>query len=223
MPAMATADDVAPPPVTSAADLATLNAVSIQPGDLRAGFEILPYPDGSSVQGFVSLDVCGAEFPSEALRTGRSQVSVVSNDEPTFSQTIFAVEALMYRDDQASAQAMTELTTAATNCPTSSYVQSPSCTCHGGDDGAENWQFRSAPDRGWKRIPGTQRVAFDVVISDRQGNSIREHLIYQRHGRLVVAIYASPEEIAYTVPGRGRAEQRLVKTIAARLASTKTA
>jgi hypothetical protein len=219
---VAVADDAAQPSVTSADDLATLTAVSIQPTDLRTGFEILPYPAGTSVRGYVSLDVCGSDFPSEALRSGRSQVSVVPSDDPTFDQTIFATEAIMYQDDLAATQAMTELTAAAKNCPTSSFVEGQACTCHVGDQAPAKWQFHPAPDRRWKKIPGAQRVAFDVTIADKQGNSTREDLIYQRHGRLIVAIYGAPADIAYTVPGHAKAEQLLASTIAQRLAATTT-
>lgn len=219
----AVADGAVQPSVTSTEDLATLTAVSIQPSDLRAGFQTLPYPSGTSVHGYVSLDLCGADFPSEAKRTGRSQTSVVPSFDPTFDGTIFATEAIMYPDDQTAVQAMTELTTAANNCPTSSFVMGPACTCHVGNQTPENWQFHPAPDLRWKKTPGTQRLAFDVTIADQKGHSTREDLIYQRHGRLVVAIYGNPADIAYTVPGHAKAEQRLANAIAQRLAATTTA
>ena len=101
------------PATTSAGDLATLTSVSIAPTDLAPGLKTLPYGGGTSVQGFVSLDLCKGPFPSEQLRTGRYQVAVVPQDSTSIDDQLVSVEALMYRDEAVATQAMTELAAAA--------------------------------------------------------------------------------------------------------------
>ena len=69
-------------------------------------------------------------------------------------------------------------------------------------------------------MPGVQRLAYDVTLTDRSGASGREHLIYQRAGRVIVAVYGIPGMIASATPFPSKGEQRLVDTIAHRLASS---
>jgi hypothetical protein len=213
--AVAADDGTVEPSATSSGDVATLTGVSIAPTDLAAGLKVLLYGGGTSVQGFVSLDLCRGPFPSEQLRTGRYQVAVVPQDSTSIDDQLVSVEALMYRDEAAATQAMTELATAARSCPASEFVLS-------GVDGdpPTNWRFHRAPDRKWKKVQGIQRLAYDVTLTDRSGASGREHLIYQRAGRLIVAVYGTPGMIASATPFAGRGEQRLVDTIAHRLASS---
>ena len=202
------------PATTSTDDLATLAAVSIAPPDLAPGLKVLLYGGGTSVQGFVSLDLCKGPFPSEQLRTGRYQVAVVPQDSTSIDDQLFSVEALMYRDEAAATQAMTELATAARSCPASEFVLSGVA-----GDPPTNWRFHRAPDRKWKKVPVVQRLAYDVTLTERSGASGPEHLIYQRAGRMIVAVYGTPGMIATATPFPSRGEQRLVDTIAHRLAS----
>jgi hypothetical protein len=203
------------PATTSAGDLATLTRVSIAPTDLAPGLKTLLYGGGTSVQGFVSLDLCKGPFPSEQLRTGRYQLAVVPQESTSLHDQLLSVEALMYRDDDAAAQAMTELATAAKSCPASEFVLSGVA-----GDPPTNWRFHRAPDSKWKKVQGVQRLAFDVTLTDDRGASGREHLIYQRAGRMIVAVYGAPGMIAGATAFPSKGEQRLVDTIAHRLATT---
>ena len=67
---------------------------------------------------------------------------------------------------------------------------------------------------------GVQRLAYDVTLTDEHGASGREHLIYQCAGRTIVAVYGTPGMIASATPFASKGEQRLVDTIAHRLASS---
>jgi hypothetical protein len=211
----AAADDgAAEPSTTSTGDLATLTSVSIAPTDLAPGLKPLIYGAGTSVRGFVSLDLCKGPFPSEQLRTGRYQVAVVPDTSASIDDQLFSVEALMYRDASSAAHAMTELATAAKACPSSEFVQSGVA-----GDPPTNWRFHRAPDTKWKKVPGVQRLAFDVTLTTQDGRSGRQHLIYQRDGRIIVAVYGIPGLIAGATPFPSKGEQRLVDAIAHRMAS----
>lgn len=204
------------PLTTSSSDLAILTAVSIDPTDLASGLKIQPYGAGTSVHGYVSLDLCKGPFPSEQLRTGRYQVAIVPDDSTSIDDQLLSVEGIMYRDAAAAKQAMTELATAAKSCPASEFVLSGVA-----DDPPTNWQFQRAPDIKWKKIHGVQRLAYDVTLTDQQGHSGREHLIYQRYGRIIDGMYGTPDMIASATVSTSKGEQRLVETIAHRLANTR--
>jgi hypothetical protein len=140
----------------------------------------------------------------------------VPDSSTSVDDQLLSVEAIMYQDDSAARQAMIELATAAESCPASEFVLSGVA-----GDPPTNWQFNPAPDTKWKKIHGVQRLAYNATLSDQQGASAREHFIYQRHGRIIVGMYGTPGMIASAAASPNKGEQRLVDTIAHRLANTR--
>ena len=125
----------------------------------------------------VSLDLCGAPFPSEQLRTGRLQVGAYVQDAQAIS-----VEGILYRDDAAAKEALAELEHAQATCPrgfTPSGVagQPPVKT-----------RFHRVPAR-FAPQPGGHRVTQALTQSTNAGDATDLISVFQRRGPIVVALY----------------------------------
>src|SRR5438034_4465819 len=89
-----------------------LRNLILRPAQVGPGYRLKERPDGQGVRGFVTLDMCGYTFRSEALRTERLQVDYVSGSRgPHVSN-----EVVRYRAGGV-AQAFREITDAWRNCP----------------------------------------------------------------------------------------------------------
>jgi hypothetical protein len=205
----------AQPAQTSSADLSMLQAVSVQNADVRSGFEIVPYTAGTVVAGQVSLDLCSGSFPSERLRTGRYQIAIRPKATSRTQDEVASVEAIAYTDAAAAQSAMQELANAARQCPRSSLV--PPAVAN---QPPLFWRFNAPPDKHWKHVPGVARLAFDVRLQDSQGQQYRTQLIYQQRGRLLVALYGTPNTINSVLAPNIKNQTCLVRALAHRLANT---
>ena len=78
----------------------------------RSGYVLKRRPDGVGVRGFVTLDMCGFDFRSESLRTGRLQVNYSRQGSPE----ILSNEVVSYRPGGAG-QAMREVERSIRQCP----------------------------------------------------------------------------------------------------------
>jgi hypothetical protein len=211
LPAVAAGDPFVQPTTTSAADEQLLATVSLQPGDVQPPAAILPYQSATTVRGQVSLNLCGAEFPSEALRAGRRQVGVYAGQSQVFS-----VEAILYRDDAAAAQALAELTRARKACP-KGFVS----TGVRGDALIKN-HFNHVAKRYRRAVSGVERVAFDITQTTQDGRGGETLVIYQRRGPIVVGLYSMtplPDNVV-TTPIDGISG--LANTLAQRLQAAPT-
>jgi hypothetical protein len=89
-----------------------LASVIVQNSQLPRGYALKRRPDSTGVEGYVTLDLCGFEFRSEALRSDRLQVDYV---HPPV-RLRFGNEVVRYEPGGAEA-AMQELRTAIRTCP----------------------------------------------------------------------------------------------------------
>jgi hypothetical protein len=180
------------------ADDAALPRLSVHQPDVPAEYQVVLYPDGDKVVNEVTLDLCAASFPSEALRIARRQTAVVdSAQHPAFS-----TEAVGYQSEAATAQAFRELRDAQTNCP-AGFVPS-------GTAGTPlRTLFNPAPDKGWAPPPaGIERLVFDMFVVDEQGLGARTAAIYLRRGRILLGLYyyLIPDEPFPAVEGQTTVE-----------------
>lgn len=132
---------------------------------------------GDLVQGQVTMDMCGAKFPSESLRTARHQVILSSAS----TGKKFSNEVVLYQPGGAQ-QARTELLKAIATCP-SGPVEGPL-------QGEGMLTFKINPlssNSHW--LPGT--VAVHALVKNSSGQSEDEVLIYQFRGDAMSAIYGS--------------------------------
>jgi hypothetical protein len=186
------------------------------PSELPSDLELFLYKKGTEVRGQVTLNLCGAHYPSERLRTARVQTAVASRPTDTGKNELASFEAVLYRDDQAAASAMSELAAAAKHCPQSTRVPS-------GVEGLPPmaWRFHRAPDAHWPKVKGVQRLAYDVTLSASHGRTGHLHYVYQRSGRTLVALYGTPSNLAKVTGTKILGgEQGIAYLIAIRLANT---
>lgn len=164
-------------------EVAIVRSIDVGPGDLprEFGSKNTFGSRGNGVYGYVTMDMCGASFFSEILRTARHQVGYAAPNKDFVS-----TETVSYRDGGA-AKAMSELRHAIRTCPTG-YVHSTVA-------GVPPTKMRI------ERLPHQARwlpdtVAIAVTYSVRQRPSEYGVLIYQRQGNLITAAYVYAGRLA---------------------------
>jgi hypothetical protein len=171
---------IGPAPTTPPVDpsAAVLDELVLRQSDVSGLDSVALVAGGDSVSGAPTLDLCNATFPSEAQRTARRQVALFD----ALQDGVFSTEAVLYGKGRAAAQAFTELRAAAATCPTGpvvSPVGEPTITT----------TFNPAPDAAWPRVPGVDRLAYDLVQTDAAGNQSRHVAVYLRRGRALLGLY----------------------------------
>jgi hypothetical protein len=191
-----------------ASDAELMSAVSLTEQDMAPGSIVDPYPGGDEVFGETSLDLCYADFPSEELRSGRTQVVAVNPEGAAWVSS----EAILYPTPEDAQQAMDELRSAQSSCP-DEPVEPPS-----GDGDPLTWKFRAQPDGQWPDQPGVRRQAYRFSITDRTDNSWSSTATYLQRGRMVLALYATPANSPARVLRNSPDQARFVEVMSQRLA-----
>jgi hypothetical protein len=166
----------APPDPSASA----LPGLVVAPADVVAPVTVQSLRGGNQVTGQVTLDICNGTYPSEALRTARLQNAAVDD----VGDVVFSTEAVLYKNADATASAFSELKATAATCPSApvaSPVGGPTVTT----------RFNAAPDATWPQTPTVDRVAFDIVTTDRTGLSQHSVAVYLRRGRALLGVYFS--------------------------------
>jgi hypothetical protein len=135
---------------------------------------------GDEVDGQVTLDLCGGDFPSEALRVARHQVAFPIGDD--FDRAV-SNEVVAYERDGAD-QAMRELRRAVDRCP-DRFVGSAVAT-----KPVARYHIKQLPPHGsWQ----TGSLALHIRVEARAGDSPSYEYIavYQVRGQLLSALYLS--------------------------------
>ena len=188
-----------------------LMQVVLRPSDVPAGFDVGLYKGGDQVAGQVTLDLCGATFPSEAFRIARRQVAVVSGQTEYFS-----TEAVMYANAADRAEAVNEVMHAVAACPTG-FVQ--------GNVAGEpplKTTFAASPDADWPATAGIDRLALDLTVSDQQGDSEREVQVFLSRGALLLGLYFHMPQQEPPIAGQTTA-QGVARVFAGRLSGLSAA
>lgn len=202
-------------------DGAILADVSLNSSDVSKEGTFARYDGGDEVAGRVSLDLCNAQFASESQRRARHQVQVYSDAGSGWVSS----EALIYTSPEAAGQAMTELSSAASDCP-----QPGSDSSSGSSDtqpvllrsAATNdltWTFQDPPDSDWPQVPGVERQAYQFAISDDFGDSFSYLSTYLRRGRVLVAVYVTPPGQQEDVIRNSPTAAHFIEVMSARLAA----
>jgi hypothetical protein len=211
--------------LASRADAVVLSDVSLHESDAGESAVYSLVDHGDEVAGQVSLDLCRADFPSEALRQARHQVQVADAGAGMWVSS----EAIAYGAPREAERAMSELAAAAANCPGpgAGPGSSKDVATAGGadlvhpaaDDQGLSWSFQQPPDADWPSTPGVARQAYAFVISDLLGDSASYVTTYLRRGRILVAIYVTPPDSSATVLVNAPSQERMVTVMSARLAA----
>lgn len=151
-------------------------SVDVKPEDLpnEYGSENLFGELGNRVDGYVTMDLCGADFPSEALRTARHQVAYSASNGDSIS-----TETVAYEPGGAE-QAMAELRGAVGSCP-NSFVASKVA-----GQPAMKMGFEALPQEAdWQE----GSVGLRVTITPEKGPNVSGAVIYQTRGDIMAAVY----------------------------------
>ena len=175
-PGAASATTAAPSPADDASLALRLN---VAPQQVAAGWTSQLISDGDKVQGQVSLNLCGAPFPSESMRIARRQVILAPPGASPSSTSIISNEVVIYRAGGAQ-QARNELMQAIASCPTGPVQGAVA------GEGMQTFKLSSLPeDASW--LPGT--VAIRAVVTNSSGQRADSVAIYQFRSDALSAVY----------------------------------
>ena len=162
-----------------------VRAVELRPEDLPGDYGANQMEDGDLVEGEVTLDMCGATFPSEDLRTARHQVAYLGPGDSISSETV------TYEPGGAE-QAMGELRDAVAQCP-KGFIEGP-----------PTYKVKISPlpvESDWQ----ADTIAMRVTFTPKEGRRWRSSgaAIYQRLDDAITAVYvfAGPETSAELAAG----------------------
>ena len=158
-------------------DEAFLGGLLVQQKDVPVA-DIVQLLDQGTDLGVATLDLCNGTFPSEALRTARRQVAVTDD-----TGTVLSTEAVLYGAPSGGAQALTELKSVTSHCP-STPVPSPV------GERTVATDFGPAPDAAWPHTASVDRLAYDFVTLDPSTATPTHNVaVYLRRGRVLMGIY----------------------------------
>jgi len=156
-----------------------LRAISLLPNDLPSGTTRKLFPGGDQVAGQVTLDICGAEFPSESARVARLQQSA----RDASGNSVVTNENVLYRSPRDSTEALNEVRAIVAHCSPDQFHSS---------------HVEGVPDLGYRLqlVPDAQlgtlsadHVAVNAVLTARDGRAETTSAIYQRRGAVLGAVY----------------------------------
>ena|SRR5271155_747270 len=173
-------------------DQKLLERIGLQSSDVPKGMQAALDPDGTGLLDQPTLDLCGASFPSDKLRVARRQMDVAYKKV----EVSFSSEAVLYKNASNTQQAFTELKRVAASCPPT-FVPSVSV-----DIADLKTVFEPRPDTTWPSVPGVQRLAYSIVLSDTSGDTSRDTWVYLRDGRLLLGLYWNPNTTVIPIDGQ---------------------
>jgi len=186
-PSPAPAPPPTSPPSTAAPGPAdpgssALSGLVLRQSDVGTALIVTTIPGGNQVAGEATLDLCGATFASESLRTARLQVAGTNLQ----GDTPLSTEAVLYSNPNGTAQAFSELRNAAAHC-SPAPVRTPN-----GD--TETTHINAAPDGAWPATATVERLAYDFTTTDQLSQSQHWIAAFLRRGRVLEGIYfATPD------------------------------
>jgi hypothetical protein len=161
-----------------------LDPILLRAPQVGAGYRRTEIPGGRLVQGEVTLDLCGARFPSEALRTARAQVVYKA------AGTSLGVsnEVVGYRSGGA-AQALREVTNAADHCPRGPVGSAT--------PGVTQVTYRLQRIHDARLLPGSLALAVHASGTVNGAHrSVTQVVVYQVRGNVLSAVYAFGGSVA---------------------------
>jgi len=189
VPGSTTAPTTIPAPQSSDPDAAVLEGLAVNQSDVPSADVAGLIQDGNLLSQ-PTLDLCNGTYGSEQMRTARLQTAVADAQ----GNTLFSSEAVLYGNADGTAEGFTELRSVAAHCP-STPVQSPV------GEATVTTTFNAAPDGAWPQTPTVERLAFDFVTTDQQGNSSRSVAVYLRRGRVLIGLYFPAPNTPPTIAG----------------------
>jgi hypothetical protein len=186
-----------------------IDKVKLRDSDLPPGVRLKVLPGNDQVWRQVTLDLCGADFPSESARVARLQQIAIDRDGQVLgTRGGFSDENVLYDSVESASQALDEVRRAAEQCPTNRFVRSKVAS-------VPPLKYEISPISATQLgdDPSPDNIALGVMTWDHSGNSQSYAAVFQRRGRVMVALYGA--DLAAINP--------FVPIVAARLAALSTA
>jgi hypothetical protein len=165
--------------VQALAGAPSLRTIALSPAQVGPGYRLAVIPGGTSVQGQVTLDLCGFYFPSEQLRLARLQVAYRKSG----SGLALSNEVVRYKPGGAQ-QSLREVAHAASHCPRGPVASNVT--------GVPPLTYRIANIAGEHLLPGN--VALRVHFTGTfKGKTVAETaiVVYQAKGNVLSGVYTN--------------------------------
>lgn len=175
----------APPtdPGTTGREDRQLARLGLRQSDVEPGVLVLPIDGGLQVTGQVTLDLCDATYPSEALRRARVQVAGYGLD----GSTTLSTEAVRYASSDAVDQAWREIGAAAASCDTTQ----------------PGVKIDPRVGDAWPEVAGVRRLAYDLTTTGTDGQASHYVVVYLARGNVLLGVYfPNPDGPQSSVDGR---------------------
>lgn len=170
----------------TAANKALLEQIKLRDSDLRLGsgsrFTIIA--GGDKIRDQVTLEFCGADFPSESARTARLQQSVCCDAFVGFStMPVVSNENVLYDSAESASQAFNEIRDAVDQCPADRFVTSKVAGVP-----PLKYQLALIPDDQLGDVT-PDHVAIHGTFTDKIDIPRPIVMVWQRRGRAMVGVY----------------------------------
>jgi hypothetical protein len=196
---------------------AMLATLLLQAGDVPSGLKVVLDDQGSSLS-VATLTYCAGSYASESSRQARRRDVV---ETTAGVRTGIATEAVLYATAADAEAALSELRGVSSSCPSPRTVTS----------GSSKLVFTAVPSTDVDAtgfVPDADRVMVSTTVDDGTGAPYRVTRLWQRRGRVLVALYYSGATIAagstatFTTQDLGNVKA-LGTTLAQRLAALEPA
>ena len=166
---------------------ALVGRIGLTAADLSGGATVRTLEGGDSFAGLITLDLCGAAFPSETHRIARHQVDVVPPGGRYTDTSGISNEVVAYDSAAHAAAALTEWRAAAAACPLGAWR-------HMRVSDLPELRYDALSERPDPHLPAADnsRTTYTVTAHD-SGDRGYGLLILQRHGTVLDAIYLTSE------------------------------
>jgi hypothetical protein len=194
-----------PPPPDDARSL--VRRIAITDADVERGGTIHLIPEGDTVAGQVTLDLCGVEFRSEASRVARHQVVVVAPNETVSVSN----EVVAYDSTGHAAAAVAEWRAVAARCPRGTWLGSTVA-------GLPQLRYDALAERRERTLPVPDNSYTTMTLTARDSGQRGYFVaILQRNANVLDAIYL--ESLSPLTPAGTAVAVRLARITGRRLAS----
>jgi hypothetical protein len=159
-----------------------LAGLVIADDDVRDGETAADRERGTEVDTQVTLDYCGVQFPSEALRTGRHQIDITD----ATGEIVGSNEAVSYEPGGAR-QAVDEMRGAFIDCPEGAFIESTV-------EGVPPISFDAFPlmEDDMPDV-AADHVGARVTYTEEGGEPAVTYFAFQRRGDVMIASYSNDE------------------------------
>lgn len=187
---------------------AALQNLGLHQTDVTGSVLVGTIAGGDQVGDQPTLDLCNANYSTEALRTARHQVAAVD----LAGNGLLSTEAVLYQNETAATLALAQLRAAAADCPAAPVTNRTTGQ-------PETTVFGPAPDKTWPAVATVTRQAYEFTSTDRTRAAQASVAVYLQRGRALLAVYFFQPTGEQTSVDNQRTVQGITEVFEQRLAA----